>query len=115
MEIWLDFGWIFDPAVQILLLLCGWSTLSGLAPGARLAKPTYPPIYLVLKYNKLQFTKILKCYNPRNLAISSAFLKKLQKVVANVFGLSFLENVKRKEKQMKLRLRKFVLKLETLL
>lgn len=54
------FGWIFDPAVQILLLLCGWSTLSGLTPGAGLAKPTYPPIYLVLKYNKLQFTKILK-------------------------------------------------------
>ena len=40
------FGWIlvdFGRAVQILLLLCGWSTLSGLAPGAGLAKPTYPP------------------------------------------------------------------------
>lgn len=61
-KFWLDFGLgvIFDPAVQILLLLCGWSTLSGLTPGAGLAKPTYPPIYLVLKYNKLQFTKILK-------------------------------------------------------
>ena len=40
------FGWIFGDfghAVQILLLLCGWSTLSGLTPGAGLAKPTYPP------------------------------------------------------------------------
>ena len=36
---WRDFG----RAVQILLLLCGWSTLTGLAPGAGLAKPTYPP------------------------------------------------------------------------
>ena len=27
---WLDF-WLFGHAVQILLLLCGWSTLTGLA------------------------------------------------------------------------------------
>ena len=46
------FGWrgdlvgfwgVFGHAVQILLLLCGWSTLTGLTPGAGLAKPTYPP------------------------------------------------------------------------
>ena len=42
-EIWLDFWRDFGRAVQILLLLCGWSTLTGLAPGAGLAKPTYPP------------------------------------------------------------------------
>ena len=57
---WVGWGDLVGFLVDFLILLCGWSTLSGLAPGAGLAKPTYPPIYLVLKYNKLQFTKILK-------------------------------------------------------
>ena len=38
------FGWIFGVILVVLwVLLCGWSTLTGLTPGAGLAKPTYPP------------------------------------------------------------------------
>ena len=53
-EIWLDFWWIFDPAVWLEHII---RTDSWCGP-CKTDLP--PPIYLVLKYNKLQFTKILK-------------------------------------------------------